>query len=78
MSSTEMSPPPVVFLLWHSRPVGDGETEDKLLGVYSTRERAEDRAERARQLPGFRDHTNDFIISPYQLDADQWTEGFQK
>jgi hypothetical protein len=67
-----------VFLLWHSYDVGDGETEDKLLGVYSSREAAERRIVLARRLPGFIDHPNDFEISEYELDRDAWTEGFQR
>jgi len=69
---------PTVFILWHSRPVGDSETDDKLLGVYSTRQRAEDRAAQATKLPGFRAHPDAFTISEYQLDGDSWTEGFQE
>ena len=26
----------VVFLLWYSHDLGDGETDDKLIGVYSS------------------------------------------
>lgn len=67
-----------VFILWHSRPVDDDETDDKLLGVYSSRDLAEDRAGRAKALPGFRDYPDVFIISEYQLDVDHWTDGFQE
>jgi len=67
-----------VFILWHSRPVDGDDTEDKLLGVYSSRERAVERAERAKHTAGFRDYPEDFVISEYQLDTDHWTEGFQE
>jgi hypothetical protein len=67
-----------VFLLWHSYDVGDGETEDKLLGVYSSREAAERRVQTARELPGFIDHPNDFEISENELDRDEWADGFQR
>ena len=67
-----------VFLLWHSYDVGGGETEDKLLGVYSSREAAERRVGTARRLPGFIDQPNDFEISEYELDRDGWTEGFKR
>jgi hypothetical protein len=42
----------------------------------STEERAADRVERSRTLPGFVDHPNDFTIDRYELDKDEWTEGF--
>jgi hypothetical protein len=31
----------VVFLLWHSHELGDGETNDKPIGVYSSEAEAE-------------------------------------
>ncbi|MFD9392679.1 hypothetical protein ACFWBB_18775 [Streptomyces sp. NPDC060000] len=48
----------------------------KLLGIYSTRERAEERMKRAQLLPGFRDEPECFILDGYELDEDTWTEGF--
>ncbi|MEV4254397.1 hypothetical protein AB0J52_14690 [Spirillospora sp. NPDC049652] len=49
----------------------------KILGVHSTREHAEDRVGRARPLPGFRDGPNCFLIGGYELDTDEWSEGYQ-
>ena len=49
----------------------------KLLGCYSSRARAEDRVERSRELPGFRDQPDAFVISEYVVDKDEWAEGFQ-
>lgn len=48
----------------------------KLLGIYSTREQAEERIKRARLLPGFRDEPECFLFDGYELDEDTWTEGF--
>ncbi len=53
--------------------VGD---EVFLLGCYSTQDRAEQRIDRARALPGFRDEPRCFMISRYEVDHDEWTEGF--
>jgi hypothetical protein len=39
----------------------------KILGVYSTEERAQDRITRARQLPGFRDEPDCFYVSAYTV-----------
>lgn len=48
----------------------------KLLGIYSTRERAEERMKLARPLPGFRDEPECFVLEGYEIDEDIWTEGF--
>ena len=48
----------------------------KLLGVYSTRALAEDRIQRARLTPGFKDEPECFMISSYVLDRDTWKDGF--
>jgi hypothetical protein len=42
-----------VFLLWHSHDLGDGETNDKLIGVYSSAEQAEAAKARKLQFEGF-------------------------
>jgi hypothetical protein len=42
-----------VYLLWHTHELEDGEVSEKLLGVYSTGEKAKKRIESARKLPGF-------------------------
>jgi hypothetical protein len=48
----------------------------KILGVYSTEQKAQDRIARARKLPGFRDEPDCFLVDAYTLDRDHWTEGF--
>ena len=59
---------------WHT---ADGDDDNALLlGVYSTEEKAADRIERSLALPGFVDFPDDFQISRYEVDRDQWTEGF--
>jgi hypothetical protein len=55
----------------------NGEDEIKELGLYSSRERAEDAITRYKKLPGFRDHPDGFKIYESMLDLDEaWTEGF--
>jgi hypothetical protein len=68
--------PRSVYLLWHSHAFPDGEIDDKLLGVYSSRERAMNRQPEAAKSPGFRDEPEGFTVSEYQLDDDHWTEGY--
>ena len=69
-----------VYLLWHSRPLHDDppETDDKLLGIYSSRERAMSRIERAKTNPGFRDYPDAFLIEECEVDRDEWRQGFQE
>jgi hypothetical protein len=66
-----------VFLLFHTHDLPDGEQDDKLLGVYSSRERAEKKiTEKYRLLPGFCERNGEFIINEYFIDQDYWEEGF--
>jgi len=70
-----------VYILQHSYEVGDDGQYDetKLIGVYSTREKAEQVIERYRMLPGFRDYPiGCFHIAKYEIDKDHWSEGFIK
>jgi len=48
----------------------------KLIGVYSTLERAEAAVARLGKLSGFREFLDGFYIDEYRLDEDHWTEGF--
>ena len=64
-----------VYLLWHGHD-GNGYDEAILLGVYSSEEQAKDRLEKAKRLPGFSDTPNDFLIDRYEVDHDEWTEGY--
>ncbi|MEU0273138.1 hypothetical protein [Streptomyces sp. NPDC006307] len=54
----------------------DGD-DAKLLGVYSSRAKAEERIHQARLLPGFADEPECFVIDDYMLDDDEWPDGFQ-
>ncbi|MET8132970.1 hypothetical protein [Streptomyces sp. NPDC005251] len=55
------------------------DSEDSLivLGLYSSRQLAEQRAERARSLPGFRRFPEDFFVHEYTLDDTRWPDGFR-
>jgi homoserine kinase type II len=65
-----------VYLLWHIHDLGDGETSEKLLGVYSTEERANARIAVATTLPGFREASTGFEVARYKIDFDEWGEGY--
>ena len=66
-----------VYLLWHVHDLGDGEEDEKLLGVYWTRDAAEARVEASSDKPGFVDHPEGFVIARHRINKDEWTEGFQ-
>jgi hypothetical protein len=67
-----------VYLLWHSyESEYDDCDHDLLLGVYSTREKAEARQADAIRQPGFRLHPDGFEIAAYEVDVTEaWLEGF--
>jgi hypothetical protein len=67
-----------VFLLWHVNELSDGEENSKLIGVYSTRLLADESQKLAAQLPGFRNRPQGFIINSYEINRDEWREGFSK
>ncbi|PZP48151.1 MAG: hypothetical protein DI601_01635 [Azospirillum brasilense] len=48
----------------------------KLVGFYSSLQKAEEAVERMRKLPGFRDWPDGFRIYQGGLDGTNWTEGF--
>lgn len=66
-----------VFLLFHQYDLDDDDTS-KLLGVYSSHDRAERRMHEARSLPGFRRFPDAFIIDEYVIDENRWTSGFEQ
>ncbi|HKT04038.1 MAG TPA: hypothetical protein VJT31_31320 [Rugosimonospora sp.] len=48
----------------------------KILGAYSTEQKAQDRIVQARRLPDFRDEPDCFLVDRYVVDEDCWPEGF--
>jgi hypothetical protein len=65
-----------VHLLWHVREDDEYKEDAKLIGVYSSDEKATSAIERLTSQPGFRDYPAGFEISKYLLDQDHWEEGF--
>lgn len=66
---------PELFLLQHLRE--DDESENvKVIGIYSTEERASEAIERLKTKPGFRDYPDGFCIDAYTIDEDHWIDGF--
>ena len=68
-----------VYLLQHSYEYGyDMEfSETKIIGIYKTREAAEETLKHYMNLTGFKEHSiDDFYIAKYELDKNHWEEGF--
>ena len=65
-----------VYLLWHIHDTGHGDEETKLIGVYSTEQRAQQAIARLKQQPGFKDYPDDFQIELCGVDETGWQEGF--
>ncbi|WP_432730145.1 DUF7336 domain-containing protein [Variovorax sp. W6] len=67
---------PDVFLVHHLHRLSDGREDVKLLGVFSSEERAAQAVDCARNMPGFAEAPDGFSIDKYQVDKRTWTEGF--
>ncbi len=65
-----------VFLLQHVHNEESGEEDVKIIGIYSSRLKAESAKIRVGMAPGFRSNIGEFCIDEYKLDEDNWVEGF--
>jgi hypothetical protein len=65
-----------IYLLWHVHKLNELDDDEKLIGAYSSEEKAEEAKLRAMKKPGFQDAPDGFEISPYEVDQDHWLEGF--
>ncbi len=65
-----------VYILWHRYEPEPEVDEEKLLGIYSSEERAREAITRLKDQPGFRDHPKGFAIERCKIDNDGWQEGF--
>lgn len=67
----------VVHLLWFAKEMPEGQEDVELLiGVYSSEAEAKAAIERVKNKRGFAEFQEGFQICPYQIDRDQWTDGF--
>jgi hypothetical protein len=65
-----------VFVLQHVHSREDGVEDIKFIGVYSSRETAQEAVARMGRLPGFVDAPEGFHIDEYRVDQDHWVEGY--
>lgn len=72
----------MLYDLWHYKIAADDEDfiddecDPKLIGIYSSREKAEAAIAQLRDKPGFRDWLGGFRIGQSRLDQTYWEEGF--
>jgi len=64
-----------VFIIQHSYEIGEID-ETKFIGVYSSKELAEQTISRLKLMPGFKDRQSDFHISEHEINKDNWAEGY--
>jgi hypothetical protein len=65
-----------VYVLQHVHALDDDAEDIKFIGVYSSRENAQAAITRLRLAPGFSESPDGFHIDEYQVDKDQWVEGY--
>ena len=69
-----------VFLLWHTHDLTDDcgtHEEVKLIGVFSTEEKAKEAMEQLKNKEGFRDFPiRCFEIAKMKIDQPNWADGF--
>lgn len=66
-----------VFLLQHSYEIEESE-QTKIIGIYSTRDKAKTVVEKFKTLSGFSDYPDSFYIDEYEIDQNNWEEGFER
>ena len=66
----------IVYLLQHSYELDNGYDETKILGIFSSKQKAKEVLAEYKQLPGFKEKPNNFLIDEYELDKKNWIEGF--
>jgi hypothetical protein len=67
-----------VHLLWYTREWAEREDTELLIGVYGTDADARDAVRRLKSQPGFAEYPEGFLVVPYEVDKDHWTEGFAR
>ncbi|MBN1430162.1 MAG: hypothetical protein JXB07_17465 [Anaerolineae bacterium] len=65
-----------VIVLHHVHRAGQDQEDVKLIGVYSSYEQARAAQSRVSALPGFSDTADGFQFDEYEVDTDQWAEGY--
>lgn len=65
-----------VYVLYHTRVDGFGCDNDKCLGVFSGLKEIEKAKQYALKQKGFKDYPNGFFAVKYEMNKQEWLEGF--
>jgi len=65
-----------VYEIKYFRDLSDDVTDVKIVGVFSTCEKANNALEKVKKLPGFSRHPECLFIMEVEVDLDHWTDGF--
>ncbi len=65
-----------VFVLQHVRTTEADNEDIKFIGVYSSRQNAQNAAIRLTGVAGFSADPDGFSVDEYRIDEDHWVEGY--
>ena len=65
-----------VYVLYHTRVDAFGCDNSKCLGVFSDLAEVEKAKQYALKQKGFKDYPDGFSAVPYEIDKQEWPEGF--
>jgi len=65
-----------VFLLVHIARQGEENEDVKNIGIYSSEKAVQAAINRLKDKPGFKKYPDIFVFDAYDLDEDNWQEGF--
>ncbi|WP_027710012.1 DUF7336 domain-containing protein [Zooshikella ganghwensis] len=65
-----------VYILHHVHEISENTEDIKLIGVYSSKFKAQTAISKLQLLEGFKECPDGFEISEYHIDQDYWSEGY--
>jgi len=65
-----------VYVLHHTHQIKGYEEDVKLLGIFSSEEKAIEAIEKYKQMPGFKETPEGFSLDQYVVNKTEWREGF--
>jgi homoserine kinase type II len=66
-----------LYVLLHQHRLDCGDVDEKLLGIYRSRDAASEGVQRLKLQSGFRDHPQDFLLTPRSVGELTWADGFE-
>lgn len=75
-SRPECSNMTMVYEIKYARDLSDDVADVKFVGVFSTREKANEALEEVKKLPGFAQYPECLLVTEVEVDLDHWTYGF--